>query len=234
MSTRGTPALLTLRRVLLDLVFPPRCISCHHPGEWFCSECRSHVHHIAPPICRRCGQPLSDGTCAHCRRMPLHLDGLRAVAFFEDPLRQIIHRFKYESRPELGRSLACLLDEYLIENPLPVDVIVPVPLHPQRERARGFNQSLILARELASRKNLPLWYNVIERCRLTQPQVDLNLPARFENVRGAFQVVGDVQERRILLVDDVCTTGATLDACGLALKESGACSVWGLALARGR
>ncbi len=234
MPAQGTPALLRLRRILLDLIFPPRCVTCRRPGDWFCAECQAQVHRIFPPLCQRCGRPLTEPNCPHCRHMPLHLDGLRAVGFFENPLREAIHRFKYQSRPELGVTLARLLDEYLAENCLPVDGIVPVPLHRDRERARGFNQSLILASELAARKGMPLWYNVIERKKPTRPQVDLNLQSRIENMRDAFDVVGDVRNRRILLVDDVCTTGATLDACGLALKQAGAQSVWGLALARGR
>jgi ComF family protein len=127
-----------------------------------------------------------------------------------------------------------LLDDYLSANPIPGDVLIPVPLHVERERERGYNQSTLLARELAARRGLALWYNGIRRIRSTRPQIDLDTSARFENVRQAFAVTTEVAGARILLIDDVCTTGATLDACAVALKERGAKSVWGLTLARGR
>lgn len=234
MIARGARAVGTLRRVLLDLVFPPHCVGCRRVGEEFCPACLAKVPRIRPPLCSRCGRPLDDADCPQCRQFRLHLDGLRAVAFFEGPLRQAIHRFKYQARPELALPLGELLSEYIDENPLPVDVVVPVPLHPERERMRGFNQARLLAFELAAHTSLPLWYNRIERTRATPPQVGLDWRARAANLRGAFLADPWVAGKRVLLVDDVCTTGATLDACGIALKARGAKSVWGLALARGR
>lgn len=156
------------------------------------------------------------------------------MAFFEDDFRRAIHAFKYLRRPELATPLGAMLNEYLCAHPLPADGIVPIPLHSERERRRGYNQSYLLAREIALFQNLPLWYNVIERTRATQPQVELDAPARRENVREAFAATEAVAGARVLLIDDVCTTGATMDACGMALKARGAKSVWGLALARGR
>lgn len=126
------------------------------------------------------------------------------------------------------------MEEFLRDFPIPADVIIPVPLHPARERLRGYNQSALLAEQLAVSQKLPMWYNVVERVRATTPQVKLDAAARRENMRDAFTATTQVAGARVLLIDDVCTTGATLEACSIALKRRGAKSVWGLALARGR
>ncbi len=224
----------TLHRSLLDLLFPPGCVICRRPGEWLCATCCSHIEPIRPPLCDRCGRPLRHGECPHCREFPLVIDGLRAVAFFEGVMREAIHSFKYRQRPQLAVPFGTLLHNYIREFSMPFDVIVPVPLHRRRERSRGYNQSMLLAREVAARQKLCLWYNVLERTRDTPPQVELDAPARKQNVHGAFAATDRVAGARVLLIDDVCTTGATMDACSAALKARGANSVWGLALARGR
>lgn len=221
-------------RALLDLLLPPRCVACRRAGEWFCAACRSGIQRIVPPWCERCGRPLQNEDCSHCMRFPLQLDGLRAAAFFEGTRRSAIHAFKFRHRRELAPILARLLDEHLCTYSLPVDVIVPVPLFPARERERGYNQAFLLAQELAMLQNIPLWYNGIERVRATQPQTDLDTRERHRNVRGAFSVRGSINGMHVLLVDDVCTTDATMEACSIALKGCGAESVWGLALTRGR
>ncbi len=234
MQARFARASERYRRALLDLLFPPRCVVCRRVGEWFCPRCRAAIELIPPPICERCGRPLHRTDCPYCRHNPPQIDGLRAVAFFEGGLRQAIHTFKYQHRPELAAPLGAMLADYLMDHPLPVDTIIPVPLHVERERMRGFNQSALLAQELALRTNLRLWYNVVERIRYTQPQIELDLQQRRENVREAFMANPQAIGARILLIDDVCTTGATMEACSVALKQRGACMVWGLSLARGR
>ncbi len=221
-------------RSLLNLLFPPRCVICHREGEWFCAACRAQVEFITPPICERCGRPLSGSECRFCLEFPLAIDRLRAVAFFDGALRQAIHCFKYQERPELATVFGNMLGEYVAAHPLPIDVVIPVPLHRERERWRGYNQALLLAREMALQEKHALWYNVIERTRATPPQVGLDLRARRENVRDAFAAGPAVSGANILLVDDVCTTGATMNACAAALKQRGAKFVCGLALARPR
>jgi ComF family protein len=185
-------------------------------------------------LCVRCGRPLKKDECPYCRQFPLQIDGLRAVGFFEGVLRDAIHHFKYKHRPELAPLFGGMLAEYFSALPIAVDAVAPVPLHPDRERMRGYNQSLLLARELSLHTGLPMWYNVIKRTHSTHPQVDLDASARRENVRDAFAATDQVAGAHLLLIDDVCTTGATMDACCTALKQCGAKSVWGLALARGR
>lgn len=221
-------------RSLLNLLFPPRCVICHREGEWFCAACRAQVELIAPPICDRCGRPLHGQSCPFCLESPLEIDALRAVAFFDGVMREAIHCFKYQRRPELALQFGSMLSDYLTAQPFTVDLLVPVPLHSERERWRGYNQALLLARETALHQRLALWYNVIERTRATPPQVGLDARARRENVRDAFVAKEQVAGARVLLIDDVCTTGATMNACAIALKRRGAMAVWGLALARPR
>ncbi len=156
------------------------------------------------------------------------------MAFFEGNLRKAIHAFKYEHRPELARVLGGLLSGYLCANPLPADAVTAVPLHSTRERARGYNQALLLARALGAQSHLPVWEDTLTRVRATRTQIELDAAERQANVKDAFAADERVAGKRLLLIDDVCTTGATMDECSAALKQRGAKSVWGLALARGR
>lgn len=173
--------------------------------------------------------------CHLCQEARLTIDGIRAVTYFEGNLRHAIHRFKYHGVQALTNPLTQLMVEYLADSQLPADLIVPVPLHPDREAERGYNQAGLLARALASQLELPAVETALTRVRATAPQVTLDARERRSNVVGAFRArKHDVAGHRILLIDDVCTTGATMEACSQALKTEGARSVWGLALARGR
>ena len=164
----------------------------------------------------------------------MQMDGIRALAYFEGVMREAIHAFKYNQRVELAPLFGKMLKDYLVIHAVPADTVVPVPLHPERERARGYNQSLLLANELGARMSVPVLAHSLRRVRATQPQFELNAPERRANVREAFLADASVAGARVLLVDDVCTTGATMDECSIALRNQGAQSVWGLALARGR
>jgi ComF family protein len=223
------------RQTLLDLLFPPRCVICRSTdAEYFCATCQSQIDRILPPLCDRCGRPLRVSVCPYCRKLPLQIDGIRAMAFFEGNLRQAIHALKYGHRPELARVLGSLLSNYLSAHPIPADIIVPVPLHATRERSRGYNQSLLLAQTLSAQTNLTVCHDALTRVRATRSQVELDAAERHINVQDAFAADPRVCGMHVLLIDDVCTTGATMDACSVALKQRGAKSVWGLALARGR
>lgn len=149
-------------------------------------------------------------------------------------MRQVIHKFKYDNFRALASPLARLLAGYWEARPLPVDIIVPVPLHARRLRERGYNQSALLAREMGKFIGLPAVEGALLRLENTPAQVKaINAEMRRENVREAFACCdGVLQGKRILLIDDICTTGATLDSCAKALKRGGADSVWGLTLAR--
>jgi len=234
MLTRFARGARSLHRTLIDLLFPPRCVTCRRVGIWFCDACQSSMEKIRAPLCERCGRPLHRPPCPYCLALPLVIDGTRAIAFFEHKTRDAIHAFKYADRVELAPIFAALLDAYLREQHIPFDVVIPVPLHAYRERARGYNQSRLLARELQARRGCVVWEDALTRARATRPQVELDAAERRDNVKDAFTASERVRGRQVLLLDDVCTTGATMDACAAALKQKNAQSVCGLAIARGR
>lgn len=229
--------LRSARRTLLDLFFPPRCAGCGRRGHWLCPACAGHLRPLAPPWCERCGDPLRfasrDGLCAPCRQGgPRALDWARAAYAFAGPLREAIHRFKYGGERARAAHLAGLLLAWPALPPPGAALLAPVPLDAARRRARGYNQAEELARALAAVWALPLTTD-LARTRPTRPQVGLDRAARRENVRGAFAWRGGpLAARRVLLIDDVMTTGATVEECAVALKAAGATWVGLLALAR--
>lgn len=224
------------RGQLLDLVFPPRCVGCHRIGAWLCTECLGQIPRVEPPFCIQCGDKVAaDDLCARCRISPLQIERIRAAVYFEGALREAIHHLKYKGRTALVKPLGNLMATHWQQHPMPADVLVPVPLHAARLRERGYNQAALLARELAQRVELTVNEKTLVRKRATAPQVELSARERRENVHDAFCCCDDgLAEKRVLLIDDVCTTGATLEACALALRESGAHSVQALTLARAR
>ncbi len=224
------------REQLLDLLFPVRCVSCRRAGESLCSDCRSRIQFVTPPFCSRCGapEPRSRTTCLRCRANPLALTLIRSVGFHEGVLREAVHAHKYNNRRDLTAPLAALLAELFCSLKLHPDIITSVPLHPRRERERGYNQSELLGREFAKNVSLP-YIDGLRRTRETADQVNLNGTRRRENVRGAFTAdAAAFLDKRVVLVDDVCTTGSTLDECGIALLERGAREVYGLTVSRPR
>ena len=172
------------------------------------------------------------GLCAHCAAAPSSLDGILAATIFTHPMRQAIHEFKYEGVANLAAPLAEWLVAAWRLDQLDAGLIVPVPLHSKREAERGYNQSALLARALARAVGVAVAPAELVRTVRTRPQVGLTAEERKLNIAGAFRCTGDVTGQRIVLVDDVCTTGATLEACGQALRDAGAAGVWGLTLAR--
>ena len=218
----------------IDLLFPPRCGGCQTAGSLWCEACRAAIKPIEPPWCEKCGQMLAaDRVCANCRAHPLQIERIRSAALFEGVLRQAIHRFKYERLSSLAEPFGDMLADYWRAEQLAADWLIPVPLHSSRERDRGYNQSELLARQLAHRVNVPLSSRGLRRTRATAVQMTLNAAQRRENVAGAFECVEPrVRGARVVIVDDVGTTGATLDACAQAVLKAGAAAVMGLTLAR--
>ena len=223
---------------LLNLVFPPHCVICRVGGALLCDACMEHFPRVEPPWCEHCGEPAVRGrVCQRCKQTPPEIDGIRSVVLLEGGAREAVHRLKYGGCSSLASPLARLMAEYWRVSPLPADVVAAVPLHIARQRERGYNQAHLLGRELGRLLGLPPVSGTLTRARNTRAQVGLDACERHANVRGAFEYEsprrGDgVRGLRVLLVDDVCTTGATLEACSTALKAAGAASVWGLTLAR--
>jgi len=218
----------------LDLMFPPHCAACGRRGAWLCDACVEAIVRFGPPLCPQCGQPRRTATlCLTCRRHPSVLAGIRSVGPFVRPLQQAIHALKYEGLRVLAPLLAELLAENWQREPLPVEALVPVPLHRARERRRGYNQATLLARALSKRIGVPVCAEALIRRRDTPPQVGLSRPARYENMRQAFALgKTSLAGKQVLLLDDVLTTGATLEACAAPLLADGVHGVWALTLAR--
>ena len=165
----------------------------------------------------------------------MQIECIRSAVYFEGVLREAVHRLKYYGRTALAEPLGGLMVAYWVQHPMPADVIVPVPLHTARLRERGYNQAALLAREMACRVGLALNEQTLVRRRATASQVKLDARQRKENVRDAFRCSDNaLTGKQVLLIDDVCTTGATLAACAVALHEGGARSVQALTLARPR
>ncbi|MBI2918279.1 MAG: ComF family protein [Chloroflexi bacterium] len=219
----------------MDLLFPPHCVGCGQEGSFLCPTCREASPRLLPPYCHACGVPLpTRGICPRCGEEPLALHGLRSPYLMDGAIRQAIHRLKYNNLKALAPELSALLADYLDTTPLPAQALVPVPLHPKRERERGYNQAALLARELGKRTGLPVVSGCLQRLRDSPPQARASSAAdRRQRVAGAFVCTNDsLRGVQVLLIDDVSTTGATLDACARTLRAAGAASVWGLTLAR--
>lgn len=217
---RGRAAWLTSAgRALLDLLFPPVCPGCGRAGVLLCDDCRARIQII---------------DAVELREPPARLSAIASAALFAPPLREAIHRFKYDNTRDLAGPLAAVMAAGWPRLGLAADVLMPVPLHARRLTERGYNQSALLARGLAQALAMPVDERTLIRRRHTRQQVGLGPEERRANVADAFVCRGAVRGQRIILVDDVCTTGATLEACAAALADAGAASVQGYTLARAR
>lgn len=231
---------------LLDLIFPPLCHACkafiaNGENVHLCPACRSDFATIHSPLCTVCGTPFltQDGTdhpCGNCLSHPPPFDAARAAFLFHGTVRDLIHRYKYDRHIQLRRPLGLLLAGTLapVVAEWEADLLLPVPLHRRRLRRRGFNQAALLVELLAKEWCLPLERHLLQRVRWTEPQVNLPAPARPANVKGAFALKEgtEVKGKRIILVDDVFTTGSTLAECARVLKRAGATAVFAVTLAR--
>jgi ComF family protein len=233
--------------VTVRVLLAPACAACHdllaRPlGGPVCEQCWRDVPKLTPPCCVRCGDALtawrSDGPlCARCRRQPSRLTIARSAGRYDGSLRRIVHAFKYQGCRVLAAPLASMLREAGADLLRGADAVIPVPLHPFRAAERGFNQSDDLARQLG----LPVW-RVLRRVRHGPPQASLPAARRNANVRAAFTLTwrcqlaararAHLRNRVVILIDDVMTTGATMEACCVPLAEAGVRSVRGLTVAR--
>ena len=255
LSDRST-CLRGLFDTVLGMLFPPKCPGCgvlgsvpfaesgmwsRDPAGLFCEACRQGLAPIVPPYCTRCGLPFvsKEGpghTCSECLAEKQFFEKARAFGVYDGTLLAAIHQFKYGKRLSLSRPLAGLVRQafYQCWEKEDIDLIVPVPLHVTRLRERGFNQAYLLVTRWARPEGLLCDGTSLWRCRRTEPQTGLSRQERRANMRRAFAVRKPeiFQEKRILLIDDVLTTGATVNACAQVLMAVGAARVDVLTLAR--
>ena len=230
---------------LVHALLPAPCLGCGRPlpaagaALGLCASCRARLAHLPREACAVCARPLAawalpeDYRCGACRRRPPGFDRLLALWSYRPPLDAVVRGLKFGRLDYLGRHLAAALAEELGDRISGCDRVVPVPLHWRRRLSRGYNQAERIARPLAGRLGLPL-VPALARRRATPPQSLLGRDERLANLRKAFRVTrpGRIRGLHILLVDDVATTGATLDAAARALKHAGAAAVTALVAGR--
>jgi ComF family protein len=234
-------------RQALRFVLPVECLTCNNslttdPVPFFCTACWQTIRPLQHPVCARCDQPFvspaattyaPNHQCQNCQERPPDFQRAWTLYPYLPPLREAICSFKYQSKHTLARPLARLMIRAL-PGGIDADVIIPVPLHPARLRAREFNQSLLLADQLGRHLARPVSTRNLIRVAATDPQTTLTRQARLRNLRNAFDIrrPQDLVAKRILLVDDVFTTGTTLNECAKILRKAGAGPVFALTLAR--
>jgi ComF family protein len=235
----------------LDWLYPPRCRFCREPTrraeECFCPACLEEIRVIDCPVCTICGRPFLDTSgddhlCGGCIARPPHFVRARSWACYstddgdEHPLRSVLQRYKYGRKVSLGKPLGRIMAENCrgMFTDGSFDIIVPVPLHRKRLRWRGFNQSIVLAHEIGGVWRIPVEAFALSRARETPPQTQLHEDERRKNMRRAFAMNPrrSVDDKSVLLIDDVYTSGATVDECSRALLRGGAREVSVLTLAR--
>ncbi|MFH0930179.1 MAG: ComF family protein [Candidatus Moraniibacteriota bacterium] len=246
MSTPQHSTTKSLKNAILDALFPILCLSCEKEGFWLCDSCAAQTKILDFQVCPICEDMLTEKgyLCSACRAsQKSNLDSLITAVSYEDPTtRKLVYNFKYRFVGDISLLLAKFICKALIRNDFPLpDIISPVPLHPRRLRWRGFNQSLLLAEYIAEELT-PLMkikvLDILERKKYSQPQMQVkNYQQRLQNVQHIFGLKSDtnhdlIKNKRILLIDDIATTGATLKECAKVLKQFGAKKVFAAVVAR--
>lgn len=235
-----------IKSMVLDSLFPILCFSCHREGSWLCDKCLAQTKILNFQVCPACENTVTDRgmLCRECReKKKYHFDSLLSAVSFEDPnIKKLVHSFKYRFVSTIAEPLADLMVKALVRNDFPIpDFLIPVPLHPRRLRWRGFNQSRLLADCLS--ENLSPFLkieilDILERRTCNSPQMGIkNYHARLQNVQNIFGIKtgtdsSKIKSKSVLLIDDIATTGATLEECAKILKSAGARKVFAAVVAR--
>lgn len=217
---------IKIKKLFLNLFFPKKCLGCNHPDTYLCRDCFNKIE---------INLNIEKNT---------YLDKIISITSYKNPIvRELIKNFKYNYIRELAKPLSKLLINNLenisnISNTSNISniAIVPIPLHKRRKRSRGYNQAELLAKEIAKHFNLPLEKNILKRIISTEPQANIkhDIQKRIQNIKGVFAISPEsVEEKTIILIDDVSTTNATLTEAGKILKKNGAKQIWGLVVAKG-
>ena len=235
-----------LREGVLHVLFPRTCYSCQRDLPFgsagpFCAACAAAVQQVGARYCLSCGKPLPDGGahCYHCRGSKARgrkCTLIRSALVFGPQVRAVVHAFKYADQTYLADFLAEYMAQSWALYPelAQAQLLLPVPLHPRKQKARGYNQSGLLARQLGEKCHLPVDSRSLVRVRNTPSQTGFGREGRLKNMSGAFACIcpAAIRGKTVLLIDDVATTGATLEGCAEALKAAGAKKVMAYTLAR--
>ncbi|MGB2980072.1 MAG: ComF family protein [Candidatus Zixiibacteriota bacterium] len=237
---------LDLKDDILDFIYPQTCPICRNPlkreEKDVCEECWKALALLPSPYCPYCksflegADEITNHQCAYLRKpKDRRILAVRSLGIFDDYYQKLVHRLKYDKKIHLGKRLAQKLGESISQEKdfAGCDMVIPVPLHRARQRERGFNQSEVLAEGISQATGLPLARDVLKRKKNTKDQTYLNAQQRAENVKGAFVVTQPerISDKKVILVDDVMTTGATLNECARMLQEAGATRVFAATLA---
>jgi ComF family protein len=228
---------------ILDIIFPKRCPFCDGvipPGWQICDDCTGKAELVTEPVCKRCGKPIENSRreyCGDCERKKHFYDAGKAVFVYQGAVQRSLYRFKYANRREYASfygEMACIQYARWIST-LGIEAVIPIPLHRKRRQERGYNQAELLADEIGRRMGIPVEKKLLLRCLNTRPQKELDDRERKKNLKKAFIITQNiVQLRKVLLVDDIYTTGSTVDAAAECLKKSGIQKVYVLCISIGR
>lgn len=239
--------MLGISEKLIELIYPKRCPICERivlpKGAFICKECYENLQWVNAPYCLKCGKPIQDSTkeyCYDCENKDFHYEYGYGMWIYDENLRRSIVGFKYKNRREYADFYVDELAKHYKEKIMRMgaEVIVPVPVHKRRYRQRGYNQAAILAQGLGERLNLPVEEELLIRSRYTMPQKSLDDKERLKNLEQAFAVNPKISEQylgsRILLIDDIYTTGSTIEACTKVLLQAGVGNVYYISLCIGK
>jgi len=223
----------------LDLIFPKFCVGCNLEGEWICQNCHNKIVMVATQVCPDCNRISAHGRyCVKCRKKH-RLSGIIVITYYEEgPIKEAIHNLKYNNVTELGDFLGKMMVGPLKDNLNIINdkvILTAVPMHFLRQAQRGYNQSEILANIIGNELKIEKNFKIIKKFRKTKSQVKFSGKKRRENLKNSFKIIdkNTVKNRTVIIVDDVTTTGATLEECAKVLREAGVKRVWGLVVARG-
>jgi len=224
---------------LLDLLFPKFCVGCNVEGEWICNKCQEKIVYIKSPLCPKCNRVSEYGKiCPKCKKKS-KLNGLITATYYIDgPIKEAIHTYKYDGVFDLKYELSNILLKSINNYKCIFDknwIVIAVPIHKKRFAIRGYNQSELLAKIISKKLNIPLQNNLLIKSTYNpKTQAKSNKKERLISLINSFSWVGqnEIKNKKILLVDDVYTTGATMEECAKILKTNGAKQVWGLAIAK--
>jgi competence protein ComFC len=219
----------------MDWLYPPHCCNCEQRGFVLCKACSSEIEILHGKVCQKCGYPISrkNTLCEDCKKSAPAYTAMRSWSVFSGVSRKALHSLKYRQNLSLGNILARPLVEMILNSGWNIDMIVPVPLSRSHQRQRGYNQAACISYPVALRMNIPHSTNSMKRIKETETQISLDVNKRFTNLMDAFYAnPAKLNKRNILLIDDVITTGATMQNCAIALKNAGAEKIYCLSVAR--